>query len=90
MRQQNTMSCKATKLYGGPQAWTAEAMRGRADWITWLDARDVDELETAVTSTQHVPLVELTQQDIQLPTLGAKLQTLQREVILGRGFTLLR
>ena len=85
-----TTSAKTPPFYRGRQAWTAETMRDREDWIICLDARDLGELEKAVTSTRHVPLVQLTRHDIRLPTLGPKLQALQREVILGRGFTLLR
>ena len=85
-----TTSSKTPKFYRGPQAWTADEMRVRKAWTTCLAANEVGELETAVNSTRHVPLQQLRQHDIRLPTLGPKLQALQREVVLGRGFALLR
>lgn len=76
--------------YEGPAAWTATEMRQRRDWIVALDAGEVVELKGAVEASRAVPIVELTASNFPLPTLGKRLRELQREVVHGRGFTLLR
>ena len=80
----------ALRFYEGPAAWTATEMRVRNDWIAPLESSDITELEAAVKASRHVPTVSLTRGDIVLPTLGPKLQRLQREVVDGRGFVLIR
>lgn len=80
----------ALRFYDGPTAWTATGMRVRNDWIAPLESTDITELEAAVKASRDVPIVSLTRGDIVLPTLGPKLQRLQREVVDGRGFVLIR
>ncbi len=65
-------------------------MRVRNDWIAPLESSDIAELEAAVKASREVPIVRLTRDDMVLPTLGPKLQALQREVVDGRGFVLIR
>src|SRR5438045_1787118 len=76
--------------YEGPAAWTATEMRQRHDWIVTLDAGAVSELKHAVEVSRTVPIVDLGTRDFPLPGLGARLRELQREVVHGRGFILLR
>jgi hypothetical protein len=76
--------------YEGPAAWKATEMRQRRDWIVALDAGAVEELKGAVEASRAVPIVELTARDFPLPTLGKRLRELQRDVVHGHGFTLLR
>jgi len=79
-----------TSLYDGPAAWTATEMRGRSEWIVPLDADDITELKAAVKASRDVPIVRLTRDDFVLPTLGTKLDRIEREVVDGRGFVLIR
>jgi hypothetical protein len=81
---------EALPLYDDPAAWTAAEMRARTDWIVPLEPSDTTELESAVSRSRDIPLVRLTRDDIALPTLGPKLQQLEREVVSGRGFVLIR
>ena len=77
-------------VYDGPAAWTAAEMRANEDWIVPLDSSDIAELKSAVAATRDVPLVSLTRDDFTLPLFGPKLQDIQREVVNGRGFVLIR
>jgi hypothetical protein len=65
-------------------------MRGRDDWIVQLDESDIVELEAAVEASRDVPIVSLTRDAFVLPTLGTKLEKIEREVVDGRGFVLVR
>ena len=80
----------APGIYVEPAAWTASEMRAHNDWIAPLESSDIMELETAVKESRDVPIVSLTRGAMELPTLGPKLQRLQREVVDGRGFVLIR
>ena len=77
-------------LYEGPAAWIATEMRQRHDWIVTLDAGEVIELKRAVEVSRAVPIVDLRTSDFPLPGLGERLTELQREVVYGRGFIMLR
>lgn len=85
-----TAESETLPLYHGPAAWTAPEMRARDDWIVPLEASDITELEAAVSRSRDIPIVQLTRDDIVLPTLGPKLQRIEREVLTGRGFVLIR
>ena len=85
MSQNQTMP-----LYEGPAAWIATEMHQRHDWIVTLDAYEVIELKHAVEVSRAVPIVGLSTSDFPLPGLGERLRELQREVVHGRGFIMLR
>ncbi len=87
---ESAMQPGAVRFYAGPAAWTAPETRARKDWIATLESSDITELEAGVKATSDVPIVRLTHGDMVLPTLGPKLQRLQREVVDGRGFVLIR
>src|SRR4051812_39443568 len=86
------MSQTPTRLpfYEGPAAWIATEMSRRHDWIVTLDAGDVIELKRAVEVSRAVPIIDLSTSEFPLPGLGERLRELQREVVHGRGFILLR
>ena len=84
------MSPEGLRFYDGPAAWTATQMSVRNDWIAPLESADIAELKEAVKQSRNTPIVRLTKNDFALRTLGPKLQRLQREVVDGRGFVLIR
>ncbi|HTP72367.1 MAG TPA: TauD/TfdA family dioxygenase [Burkholderiaceae bacterium] len=76
----------------GPCAWTGPAMAARSDWIEVLSAPELDELAHACTPwlSPHADWSELSRERFVLPTLGPRLARVQRELLEGRGFVLLR
>ncbi|MEO1970708.1 MAG: TauD/TfdA family dioxygenase [Pirellulaceae bacterium] len=84
------MPLGSTRFYDRPDAWTAAEMRNSDAWIAPLESSDIHELEEAVKASRHVPIVSLTRDDMPLPSLGPRLQDLQRDVVNGRGFILIR
>lgn len=73
--------------------WYGPAMARRAhEWTYCLSAREIAELESAAGRWTHPPreLTDISADGFKLPTLGAKLRALRRELIQGRGFALLR
>src|SRR5579862_888966 len=62
------------------------------EWIQQLSATEISELEKAaeplLKSEQNIG--SLTAANFPLPTLEAKLATMRKELITGRGFSLLR
>ncbi|MEO2017098.1 MAG: TauD/TfdA family dioxygenase [Fuerstiella sp.] len=88
--QPQTASQSKTVRYDGPAAWTATQMRFSDDWVVRLTASDIAELESAVRASRDVPLVSLCRGNIDLPALSQKLRDVQREIVEGRGFVLIR
>jgi hypothetical protein len=84
------MPAEELTSYHGPAVWTVTEMQPSDRWIVPLESNDVNELRTAVTVSRDVPIAGLTRNDIELPTLGPKLLEVQREVVHGRGFVLIR
>jgi hypothetical protein len=80
----------------GPAAWRGEDLAARDDWITRLDAADIDELMQATQAFLAQPgdpaqrLAELDAAGFPLPRLGPRLHALRDELLHGRGFALLR
>ena len=78
------------KRITGPLDWRGPQMRERDDWITCLDADELAELEGAIASVRDKDIATITRDDFALPTLGPKLEAMQREILYGRGFAVLR
>lgn len=78
--------------YPHPSAWTGAQMSARSDWIVWLDDEHNRELRAAlaVAQSRGAGIPALTAQDFPLPTLSAALRALTHEIVLGRGFALIR
>jgi hypothetical protein len=76
----------------GPSAWTGREMAARTDWIETLSPSELDELEQACTPwlSPHADWSELSRERFVLPTLAPRLARVQRELLEGRGFVLLR
>ncbi|HSB98680.1 MAG TPA: TauD/TfdA family dioxygenase [Burkholderiaceae bacterium] len=76
----------------GASAWYGPAMAAREDWIETLSPAELDELAHACTPwlSEHADWSELSRERFVLPTLAPRLARLQRELLEGRGFVLVR
>ncbi|HVO06502.1 MAG TPA: TauD/TfdA family dioxygenase [Burkholderiaceae bacterium] len=76
----------------GASAWYGPAMAAREDWIETLSPGELDELAHACTPwlSEHADWSELSRERFVLPTLAPRLARLQRELLEGRGFVLVR
>jgi hypothetical protein len=73
-------------------AWYGSELAERSDWIERLSEAEIAELENVVheIAAAQVDLASIAANDVQLPTLGPRLQTLLKEVLEGRGFVLIK
>ena len=76
----------------GPDAWRADDMRGRDDWVHELSTSEIAEIEAAVEAadTGDRPVAGIGPEDFPLPDLGAALDAIREELLRGRGFVLIR
>jgi len=76
----------------GPHAWTGEALANSTEWIYELSTSDVQEIEDAlrVCQKRELDILNIEVEDFTLPTLGDKLAGFRDDILLGRGFVLLR
>ncbi|MEJ7929514.1 TauD/TfdA family dioxygenase [Ramlibacter sp. AN1015] len=76
----------------GPAAWIGPQLQQRSDWIERLDARELEEIDTAVHRLQAsgLGLGAISPASFELPTLGPRLKRILGELLHGRGFVLLR
>jgi hypothetical protein len=72
--------------------WNAAAVADPDQWTEILTPSEVDELDAAVAQAQGVSdnFLEIGKGDFPLPTLGARLRRIERELIDGRGFVRIR
>ncbi len=76
----------------GPCAWQGRQMAAREDWIETLSAAELDELAAACSPwlSERADWSELSRERFVLPRLAPRLARVQRELLEGRGFVLLR
>jgi len=76
----------------GPAAWYGPDMARRTDWIHTFTSTELAELDAAIRAFEAsgTPLIEITEANFTLPTLGARLKAILHELQDGRGFVLLR
>ena len=76
----------------GPDAWRADAMRERDDWVHVLSETEIDEIGAAVEAadTGDRPIAGIGREDFQLPVFGPVLDAIREELLRGRGFVLIR
>src|SRR5262245_28327758 len=76
----------------GPSAWYGPEMAARSDWIETLSSAELDELGAASAPwlSERADWSELSRERFVLPTLAPRLARVQRELLDGRGFVLLR
>ena len=72
--------------------WTAKDVADPAAWTEHLSAAEVDELEAAVAHAAALSddFMAIGKEQFPLPTLGPRLKQIERELIDGRGFVLIR
>jgi len=76
-----------------PAAWYGPDMAARSDWIVSLTPTDLDEIHGALQAWKARPdagPAPLAPADFPLPSLGARLLSVRRELLNGRGFVLLK
>jgi len=76
----------------GPSAWRGEDLAGSDDWLTRLSDADIAEIDAALASVRSrgLGLIDIDRAAFPLPTLGEKLEAVHRELLAGRGFTVIR
>ncbi|KAL6755491.1 Clavaminate synthase-like protein [Haematococcus lacustris] len=82
-------------IVSGPNDWRAADFRGAENEHKWqlvLQEQDLQEIDSALASLESrgVRIEDMTVEDFPLPTLGPKLVHVRDEVILGKGFHLIR
>src|SRR5512144_914564 len=72
--------------------WTAKDVADPAKWTERLSPAELDELEAAVEHAFAVSddFLQIGKAEFPLPTLSARLKAIERELMDGRGFVLLR
>ncbi len=75
-----------------PAGWYPQDFADSRCWMYRLNEREVAELMDAVAETERrgLALIDITQEEFRLPTLGAALTDIRDEVMEGRGFALIR
>lgn len=72
--------------------WYAEDVADESTWIETFDAAEVEELDAALrhATAASEDLLDIGRDDFPLPVLSARIQRIERDLIDGRGFVLLR
>jgi hypothetical protein len=72
--------------------WRAGDVADPAAWTERLSADEIAELEAAIAHARDVSeeILDIGREDFPLPTLGPRLKAVERELIDGRGFALIR
>jgi len=72
--------------------WTAADVADPARWTERLSAAEIDELDEAVQQAFGISddLLKIGKAEFPLPTLGPRLKAIERELMDGRGFVLIR
>lgn len=72
--------------------WYADDVADESKWIVRFEAADLEEIDAAVRHALATgkDLLDIDRDEFPLPRLSAKLKDVERELIDGRGFTLLR
>ena len=72
--------------------WTAADMQDESRWTEQLTAAEVREIDEAIAHARarSADFLQIGKADFPLPTLGPRLARIERELIEGRGFVLIR
>jgi hypothetical protein len=75
-----------------PAAWTAADLDADQSWLHPLSAAEIAELDALVNKLESriTSVLEIKRQDIDLPTLGPRLEAIGNDIIWGRGLALIR
>jgi hypothetical protein len=73
-------------------AWTGAELRNRTDWIRPFEASELAEIDAAVRAVERRGLdwMDVDRDDFPLPTFGAEIAKIARELETGRGMIMLR
>ena len=76
----------------GPDAWRADEMRERDDWVHVLGAAEIAEIDAAAEAADAGgrPIAGIGRDDFPLPAFGPVLDAIREEILRGRGFALIR
>jgi len=79
-------------VFDDPRAWYGPQWATRLDWQHALSPSELDELDAAVEAAiaREADLVNVSERDVPLPSLGPVLAGIRREILHGRGFVLIR
>lgn len=72
--------------------WRARDVADEASWTELFDEAERDEIDAALRKAleKSSDVMEISKDDFPLPTVSARLRAVERELIDGRGFVLLR
>jgi hypothetical protein len=86
------MDASARAPLTGPDVWSGPAMLARSDWIHVLDAREVDDVLTAVRAVERAGRVwlDVERADFPLPRFAERLAGIRRELEHGCGVAVVR
>lgn len=75
-----------------PAAWAGRDFSGKDIWLYRLSGAEIAEVLAAVSAAEArgLALMDMTRDNFPLPRFGEKLLSLRDEVMLGRGFAVLR
>ena len=76
----------------GPDAWRADEMRERDDWVHVPSESEIAEIDAAVEAvdTADRAIAGIHRDDFHLPEFGPVLDAIREELLRGRGFVLIR
>lgn len=76
----------------GPQAWYGPAMTASDEWVHRLSDAEVTEIEMALRplADNEKDIARIEKADFSLPRLAPRLAAIREEVMMGRGFALIR
>ncbi len=74
----------------GPSAWYGRDMIKNEDWIVCLSKADIAEIDRAVAASRHLAIAEIGKAQFPLPKLGKRMKAMLKELLHGRGFSLIR
>jgi len=75
-----------------PSVWYGQDLENNDEWIHRLAIPEIREIESATKSflKSKVPVEDMTKEGFPLPGLAPVLQNIRKEILLGRGFKLIR
>lgn len=78
----------ASPLYDGPANWKGSHIKDSDQWHFHLTETHMGEVRSAVQKSMvdGIEIVDIKQENFELPTLGADLDRLYQDVVFGRGF----
>lgn len=76
----------------GPHVWYGEDMAKTDAWIYRLSEAELAEIDGALRAVEDKRhnLLNISRNNFPLPTFGSAIETLRDEILLGRGFALIR